>query len=275
MKRINDFFKTLVSDKKKLFYNIGIFICAACFCVSLFMILTNRAEYKEGEDTYISVVQSSVEYSVEPIEPTDEIPEEKLTQIDLSVSPIKVDFEKLQAQNPDIIAWVYCYGTPINYPIVKTENTADYDYYLTHLVNGQENKAGTVFADYRNQNFLQDYNSLIYGHSMKNGTMFAYILRYRNQSFYDSHPYVWIYTPDATYRVSVIAGHYVTDTSDAFNMLTTPDSLKSYVSSAVSASAFKTNTDISSVQKIIQLSTCSYNSDNERFLLVGSVEEYK
>ncbi len=270
----SNFIKKLFKDKRHAVLNILIVVFAAVFAVSAIMLLSGQKEYEEGKETYSEIAESAV-IPVAPVSPPANSSEaESVPQIDLSVSPITVDFDKLKKINPDVVAWIYCHDTPINYPIVKTENEQDYDYYLTHTLNGKQNSAGTVFADYRNQSFLEDINTFLYGHSMKNGTMFAYTLRYRTQAFYDTHPYFWIYTPDATYRVAVIAGHHVSPKDSAYNLLTSKDELQGYIQRAVSGSAFKTNADLAGVEKIIQLSACSYNTDDERFLLVGSVEKY-
>lgn len=187
--------------------------------------------------------------------------------------PITVDFNSLKKVNENIIGWIYCADTAINYPIVKTENAQDYDYYLSHLINGKKNSAGTVFMDYRNRQLCGDFNSILYGHSMKNGTMFAHILRYRNQEFYDSHPYMWIYTPDAVYRLNVAAGYSVNENSADYGMFSDSDAVKDYVKRVSTDSGFKTGADLDAAQNIVQLSTC-FAGDDMRFVLVCTVEKY-
>lgn len=276
MKRINDII-TIISEKfrcrKNSVLRLAAIFFALIFAVSLFMLLKTQKEYKTGKSTYEDLAGNAVSL-VSSTSGGNEDTKSGGESVDLSVSPISVDFSAVQKINKDVIGWIYCPNTPINYPIVKTEDYKDYDYYLTHLIDGTKNKAGTVFIDMRNRNMFEDINTLLYGHSMKNGTMFAYILRYTNQEFYEKHPYIWIYTPDTTYRISVIAGYYANPDSKSYNILSDSATLNSYLSSAVASSGFKTKADIGSVQKIVQLSTCSYRNSEERFLLVGSMEKY-
>ena len=82
----------------------------------------------------------------------------------------RVDFEKLKQKNPDTIAWIKVNGTDIDFPVVKG---IDNSYYLTHNFNKEKNKAGWIFADYRNKFDGTDKNIIIYGHNMKDGSMFA------------------------------------------------------------------------------------------------------
>ena len=80
-------------------------------------------------------------------------------------APITVDFERLQEENKDIIAWLYCPDTEINYPVVQSK---DNEYYLRRLLDGTWNIAGTLFMDYRNAADCSDLHTIIYGHNMKN-----------------------------------------------------------------------------------------------------------
>ena len=96
--------------------------------------------------------------------------------------PVSVDFQKLKEENSDIIAWIYCEDTPINYPVVLAK---DNSYYLHRKINGDYGFAGTLFADYRNKGDFSDNNTIIYGHNMKNDTMFGTITEYRNQEYFD------------------------------------------------------------------------------------------
>ena len=80
---------------------------------------------------------------------------------------IGIDFDALLAENKDIVGWIYSENTPINYPVVQGR---DNDYYLHRMLDGTNNIAGTIFMDSRNDPNLGDYNTIIYGHNMKNGT---------------------------------------------------------------------------------------------------------
>ena len=101
--------------------------------------------------------------------------------------PISIDFDSLLSRNKDVIGWLYCPDTVINYPVVQGENN---DQYLRKDLDGKYLVSGTLFADYRNGALGEDANYIIYGHNMKNGTMFSLLAKYKQQSYYDKHPVI-------------------------------------------------------------------------------------
>ncbi len=182
--------------------------------------------------------------------------------------PLKVDFDALKAINKDIIAWIYLKDTVINYPVTQAK---DNQYYLRRLINGKYNVAGTLFADYRNDPKFIDNNTIIYGHNLKSGSMFSAILKYKKQAFYDSHPTVWILTPERAYRIDLIAGFYTKADSQSYSIHKKTDSFEYYLSTLEEKSTFKSNVDFSSVDRIVTLSTCSEDSGDNRYVLIGSL----
>ena len=116
---------------------------------------------------------------------------------------ISTDFTKLQDINQDIGAWLLSKDTPIDYPVLQAD---DNRCYLNHLYTGEINGAGSLFLDYRNTGLFTDRNSVIYGHHMKNESMFHTLEGYKKQDYYDSHPIMILYTPDGDYLVELISG---------------------------------------------------------------------
>lgn len=113
-----------------------------------------------------------------------------------------VDFDCLQAINKDAAAWIDFPGQGVSYPVAAGD---DNEYYLNHTFQGRENSAGCIFADYRNSGILMDDNTILYGHNMKNGSMFGMLNRYEKESHYKKYPYFDIYVPEGTYRCRIIA----------------------------------------------------------------------
>ena len=91
----------------------------------------------------------------------------------------------------EIIGWIYSDGTPINYPIVQTTNN---EYYLRRLIDGTYNQAGSIFMDYKNSSDFSDYNTIIYGHNMKNDSMFGTLTSYESQDYYNEHKEMYLYS---------------------------------------------------------------------------------
>ena len=176
---------------------------------------------------------------------------------------IQVDFEALRAINDDIVGWIYCPDTLINYPIVKG---ADNEYYLTHLIDNSWNQNGSIFMDYRNATDFTDGNTLIYGHNMKTGAMFRALMDYTSQSFYDEHPYIYIYTPEQNYRMDLLAGSIVDHDADIYTLTPTED----IISNCMNNSTFSPKTSYAGGD-IVTLSTCTSAYDNARYVILGQL----
>lgn len=181
--------------------------------------------------------------------------------------PILVDFEKVKQENKDTVGWIYSADSPINYPVVKGK---DNERYVHTLFNGREGSAGTLFMDYRNDAHLSNNNTIIYGHNMKNGTMFGTIMKYRNQSHYDNHKVMYYLTPDKNYKVEIFAGVTSNVYSEIYNLQKID---KGICNTLMRQSNFKNEFEINEDDKFITLSTCAYDFDNARFLVVGVLRE--
>ena len=182
-----------------------------------------------------------------------------------------VDFDALQKINPDVLGWILIEDTGINYPIVQGE---DNDHYLSHLADGTPNGAGSIFLDYRNASDFSDYHTVIYGHNMKNGTMFAEVTEYKKKSFYEAHPTGRIMTPQGNFQLEVIGG-YVADLRDpAWELhFETDEARLDWLRDAMDRSAVGGDYVPVGGEKIITLSTCSYEFDDARFVLICRVLE--
>lgn len=184
-----------------------------------------------------------------------------------------MDFKALQESIPDIVAWIRCQGTVIDYPIVQG---TDNDYYLKHLPNQTSSKMGSIFLDYNNVNDFSDYNSVIYGHHMRSGDMFSILDSYREQSFYDEHPVIELYTPDHNYILELYAG-YVADAKHetiplAFGDV---DEYMQYIFEIQERSAFKSNVVLEKEDRLVSLCTCTSSSSDARFIIVAKLTEAK
>ena len=230
-----------------------------------------QAEYQSGEDTYAELEQNvhisdiEAEDELEVQEPTESGETDGAEAEDDTAWPT-VDFAALQAINPDVVAWIYIEGTSINYPIVQGE---DNSYYLKHLVDGSYNGSGAIFMDFRNDSDFSDSHTIIYGHHMKNDTMFSGLDGYKKQEFYDEHPVALIVTPERNYKVEFFAGYVAGVEADAWQLNFTLESKEQWISAAKSKSCFESNIMPAVIDNIVTLSTCSYEFDNARFVLLG------
>ncbi len=181
-----------------------------------------------------------------------------------------VDFKALKEYNSDIVGWLYSENTPISYPVAQA---ADNDYYVRRSLDREYLITGTIFVDYRCGNVGEDQNYIIYGHHMRNGTIFGSLEKYVTQEYYDAHPTFTYFTPDKDYVIDVFAG-YVTDTNtDFFKINFAPGERAKLIDSAVAKSAFETNVEVEEDDTIVTFVTCSYAYDDARFILLGKVRD--
>lgn len=184
--------------------------------------------------------------------------------------PAAIDFDKLHEISEDAVAWIYSPGTEINYVIAQAQ---DNDYYLHRLLDGTAARGGTIFADCRNNADFSDWNTVIYGHHMKNGTMFASLLDYRSPGYYEEHPVMYLYTPGHRYRLELIAG-YTADLDDPVYMLpASRQDRDGIVNHAGRRSSFISGVSIGDEDKLVTLSTCSYDYEDARYVVIGRLEE--
>ena len=224
------------------------------------------------ESVIDSGLNISDEASLEISEQGDD-PEELPQRESLYAQPrqISMDFTELQKINGDIIGWLYAEGTKIDNPVVLTDNNT---YYLNHLYSGEVNGSGSLFADFRNHRDFSDKNTVIYGHHMRNGSMFGSIEEYRSQDFYESAPTMMLYTPEGDYLIELISG---TDESgnDQFVKFEFENDkeFEEYIDSFRERSTFKSDVEVRPQDKLISLCTCTYVFNNARYMLIGRLVE--
>ena len=201
---------------------------------------TGRNEYASLRQ-YVTVLSGGDAADTEKIADTVGEREESLQDIPAEQLPLSVDFDELKKINPDIVAWIAFDNIDISYPVVQRDNS----YYLSHTFEGKENVAGCIFMDEQNTSDFSDNHTILYGHNMKNGTMFGMLKNYKEQEFLEENRYFTIYTPDAEYRYEISSVRTVSVENSLF-----------------------TQTDLGEKDRVVTLSTCTY-SDDLRFVVSG------
>lgn len=184
--------------------------------------------------------------------------------------PITVDFEGLQAVNSDITGWIYGEDTLIDYPVVQGE---DDDFYLHHSYDKSESSSGSIFVEAGNRPEFADANTIIYGHHMKNKSMFATLSYWGDQEYYEEHPVLWLLTPQQDYKIVLFAGYTTSATSDTYTIFQeVGPQLEEYIMASAAQSDFQTTVEPGGKERYVLLSTCAYNFDNARYVLHGILE---
>ena len=203
---------------------------------------------------------------VSPVQTASEI-----SDIPSRFAPVQVDFDVLWEENKDVVAWLYCPDTPINYPVVQA---LDNEYYLHRRLDGSESFAGTLFMDYRNERNLSDWNSVIYGHNMKNDSMFGTLTDYKKQTYFEAHPELFLLTPERDYAIRLMAGFVTTADAELYNAFNPIDDEKArLMENWLYESDFISGNSPAFEDRLITLSTCSYEYSDARYVLIGTLEE--
>lgn len=178
-----------------------------------------------------------------------------------SASPI--DFASLQEQYPGIVAWLKMDDVDISYPIVQG---ADNDYYLSHDPSGQGNIAGSIFADYRTKSLDTDLHAIVYGHNMRDESMFGQLDEYVSEDFYNRGTGAFtLYTPEGAYRYKIFAANIVDPTDDTYQVgFNNTQVFSAFVKQLKENSMYDTGVEVAGFDHILTLSTCS---DTNRLVL--------
>jgi len=214
--------------------------------------------YNEIQDEYVAV--NETQSIPETTQGSDEQPQ-KATE-----PPITIDFDALLNRNKDVIGWLYCPDTVINYPVAQGENN---DQYLRKDLDGKYLVSGTLFADYRNGTLGKDANYIIYGHNMKNGTMFSLLAKYKQQSYYDQNPVIYYLTPDGNYKLELFAGLVIKRDDKIYLPNQSKEEFAELIKEYRAKSTFKSDVELEYNDTIVTLSTCSYEFDNARYIVMG------
>lgn len=197
----------------------------------------------------------------------------EVLQTDFKKKGVRPQFEALAEINSDIHGWIRLEGTSLNYPVLQSRNNQDY---LEHNFKKQRTKKGSIFVDYRNN--LQDLsqNTVLYGHSVGDQTMFDELHQYLNQTFYDDHQMIEFDTKYHQYALKVFSA-YSTDAHDNYiqTSFNNEHEYEQFLKTTKKKSKIKTNISVNSQDKIMTLSTCedAFSRSGKRVVVVGKLIE--
>ena len=248
--------------KSDVLLTIALIVAIAVFCYAAFNLYHIYTEYKKGTDEYNQIEEMAVtERDADSAEVAG--PNAQLKP------PIEVDFDKLKSVNEDVVGWIYVDALPdISYPIVKGK---DNQTYLHQTYEKNYNFAGTIFVDYENSGDFSDCNTLVYGHNMKNGSMFGHLKKFReDDKLYKQDKYFWILTPERNYRYEIITAYTTGVNSDTYTLFKGPgEEFEKYLETIKGYSEIQTDdTDLTIKDRIVTLSTCTGN-ESTRFVVQG------
>ena len=225
---------------KRMINNILLIICIFIFCISTWKLYGYYRSYKKAKDTYSKIAKENVK---------------------ISKNERKIDFKKLKSQNQDIAGWIYIRGTTIDYPIVQGKDNEEY---LNQDFNKKKSSSGTIFLDNNCKKDFTSDNNIIYGHHMKNGTMFAQLLKFREKSFLKKHNEIMIFTPDRTIHLKVISAYAQKAQNKIPVTFANDKQKKAYIKKIESMSEQTIKTSRINDSHIYTFVTCSYEGEDNR-----------
>lgn len=245
-------------NKKKIY--IGIIIAAAiAIIIAGFFIWQNFFDKKQqAENKYKDIQKVVIEEHEDPYQS-------------------EINFEELWKQNPDAYAWIRIPGTQVDYPVLQSDE--DRNYYLDHTIDGTEGLPGSIYTEGPSSKTFDENNVIIYGHNMRNGTMFGELIKYNDKSFMTQNPYVYLYLPDRTLKYQLFASvvysnEYLPKKYDFVNQ----DSYQAFINEIINIKGKDSYVDkaieVTPDDKVITLSTCIGDQpDNRHLILAVKVKE--
>lgn len=181
-----------------------------------------------------------------------------------------IDFTQLLSVNSDIVGWLRIRALDISYPVVQGK---DNDYYLHRTFEKTDNFAGCLFVNSYNMGDFTDQNTIIYGHNMKNGSMFGKLKNFNDPEVFKKCRYFWIFTPDFIYQYRIFSASVVDKTGLTYQISFTDDEFDQFISRAYSNSVVD-NQDVTVTKedRIVTLSTCT-GDDSTRFVVMGKLAQ--
>lgn len=256
---------------------IGITVISLCAILALgsgFFMVRDLNQYTESAGIYDELAEN-VKLPEQNEAPEETEGEAETDREDSNVVLPSVDFDALRENGPDIIGWLNLPDTVINYPVTQTD---DNEYYLHHLYDGTYNKVGCLFADYENKADFSDRNTIIYGHNMRDGSMFAALNEYDEQSYFDTHKQMYLVTPEGGYLCEVFTAFVAkpsesgSDTSPWCLSWKDDGAYTTWLTAMAERSVVETDVTVTSSDKVLTLSTCTPGGAS-RFIVMAKLVE--
>lgn len=228
--------------KRKILF-IG---CIIIFVFSAYKVFSIIKDYERANNEYekLSAVYTNEE-SVKAINTDKE-------KTDYSFK--NINFESLEAINPDIAGWITIPETNIDYPIVYSYDNKEY---LEWTFQKEYNPSGSIFIDMRNSKDFSDFNTVIYGHNMKDGSMFGQLKKYQDETFHLNHENIEIYTPRTAHLYHIISAYATTSEDECYNTdIKNKEDYSAWLEKIVNKSTLE-GEKASVDKKTITLSTCN------------------
>lgn len=174
-------------------------------------------------------------------------------------------FAGLHEVNADIVGWIRIADTSIDYPVVRH---SDNDYYLDHNIEREKSARGAIFMDYRNVNTLEDAHTVIYGHHMKDDSMFGELSKYKDEAYYKEHEIITLDTLEQPTKWQIFSVYVYSPENQFFQFeFETEQDYRIYLNKIVESSLYSTDIEVSTEDQLLSLVTCTYEISDARLIV--------
>lgn len=249
--------------RNKAFRIIVFLICIGVIIYECIGLYRDNKEYDVADTEYEELLDDVV----------SDVPSSQLPE-GVNYPPIQIRYSELESINPDFVAWLYFPYFDISYPVVH-EN--EIDQYLRTTFDGTPNKAGCLFTDLLSSEDFTGYHDIIFGHNMRNGSMFGKLKRLNqteDQENIKQNPYIYVYTEKAVYLYQIFAFYVTNVGSDAYKVVSNDEEYEDFLKYIYSHTAFKKpdSLDLSNHPCLLTLSTCSGRSGSGRRFVIHAAK---
>lgn len=254
---------------RKNIYRIILAISLILIVVAAVNIVILSREYQVGINEYKALEQYvEVMDGTKPTqkEETEEMQEEVVKESVIPVS-LQIDFAQLKTINEDFVGWIYYEPLELSYPIVRGD---DNEHYTHYTFENENNSSGAIFMDFLNRPNFQDFNTIIYGHNMRNGTMFGSLKKLLNDnSIIEKNPYFYIFTEDKAFMYEIASVYITNSESTTYDLIETEEDQSNYIEYIKGVSTWSWDKEIVPQDKIVTLSTCHGLHSTNRTVVHG------
>lgn len=253
---------------RKNIYRIILAISLILIVVAAVNIVILSREYRAGIneykalEKYVEVVDNTKPVQKEEVEEVQEVVKESVIPVSL-----QIDYAQLKSINEDFVGWLYYEPLELSYPIVRGN---DNEYYTHYTFEKENNSSGAIFLDFLNRPNFQDFNTIVYGHNMRNGTMFGSLKKLLNDnSIIEENPYFYIFTEDKAFMYEIASVYITNSESKTYDLIETEEDQSNYIEYIKSVSTWTWGKDIVPQDKIVTLSTCHGLHSTNRTVVHG------
>ena len=251
--------------EQKYIYSILVFLFMIAG-IAIFFQLTGEEEMEELKDTTIQKIETDPAFMQGPTE---------LIRLEEEPNLVPKEFLDSIERNSDVYAWIDIPDTNVHYPILQ--GGPDDAYYLNHTIDKEAGYPGSIYTESINAKDFSDYNTVIYGHNMKDGSMFKHLHKFEDKEFFDTHEYITIYTESEMkmyriYAAVVYSDKHIMKKFDFTNI----EDRKAYIQSldtGESVNQFREGMIVDEESRLVTLATCIGGRPNNRWLVIGELIE--